>query len=92
MVIFLYNLDIFVWIQHLRGPSLNQLISELSYSEPFYKEFSDLFQISNLEHELLTGNTQWMTDTQEMETKLTQALGDLEHRNAQIQQLTEAVR
>ena len=50
------------------------------------------FQISSLEHDLLTGNTQWMTDTQTMESKLTQALEDLEHRNTQTRQLTDAVR
>ena len=38
MVIFLYNLYIFVWIQHFWDPLLNQLISQPSYNEPSYKE------------------------------------------------------
>ena len=40
MVIFLYNLYIFVWIQHFWGPSLNYLISKSSYNESSYKEIS----------------------------------------------------
>ena len=42
MVIFLYNLDIFVWIQHFWDPPLNRLISELSYNELSYKRFQHI--------------------------------------------------
>ena len=38
MFIFLYNLYIFVWIQHFWGPPLNRLISKPAYNEPSYKE------------------------------------------------------
>ena len=38
MVIFLYNLYIFVWIQHFWVPPLDRLIAEPSYNELSYKE------------------------------------------------------
>ena len=43
MVIFLYNLDIFVWIQHFLSPPLRHLISEPSYDEPSYNEPSSSY-------------------------------------------------
>ena len=37
MVIFLYNLDIFVWLQHFWGLPLNSLIAEPSYNQSSYE-------------------------------------------------------
>ena len=40
LVISLYNIYIFVWIQHFWGSPLNRLISELSRNETSYEEIS----------------------------------------------------
>ena len=37
MVILLYNLYIFAWLQHFWGPTLNRFISKLSYNKSPYK-------------------------------------------------------
>ena len=47
---FLYNLDIFVWIQHFRGPPLNPLISETSNNELSYKGGPVYFWLEKKKH------------------------------------------
>ena len=50
MVIFQYNLYIFVWIQYFLSPSLNRLISEPSYNELSYNEILVLCTINTYKH------------------------------------------
>ncbi|WAR30992.1 CCD18-like protein [Mya arenaria] len=48
--------------------------------------------VSKLEHELLTGNSQWLSDQQSLETKLKQACEDLETRTLQVRELSATLK